>query len=55
MGSPDYPDAKQLRRLQEVSELRHETLPCKRIADALMLEIDLPPQAIAAITLEYPR
>jgi xylan 1,4-beta-xylosidase len=55
MGSPDYPDAKQLRRLQEVSELRRETLPCKRIADALMLEIDLPPQAIAAITLEYPR
>ncbi len=54
MGSPEYPDANQLLRLQDASELRREALIWKAAADALVLEIDLPPHAVAAITLEYP-
>lgn len=55
MGSPKYPDADQLLRLQDTSELRREPLSCKQDAGNLALQLDLPPHAVAAITLEYPR
>lgn len=54
MGSPEYPDSDQLLRLQSASELRREVLTWKLNAGALVLQIDVPPHAVAAITLEYP-
>lgn len=54
IGSPQCPDSDQLLRLQDASELRREALNWKMDAGSVALQIDLPPHAVAAITLEYP-
>ena len=52
MGSPEYPDAGQLHRLHDASSLQRESIACAVHEDALELRLELPPHAIAAITLD---
>ncbi|HET6545403.1 MAG TPA: hypothetical protein VFG55_01500 [Rhodanobacteraceae bacterium] len=54
-GSPDYPSPRQLRQLHEASELRREPMDWKMTSDGIRLQLELPAQAVAAITLEYPQ
>lgn len=53
LGSVQYPDADQLRRLHEASELRREPLRWQTRAGSVSLQVDLPPHAVASITLGY--
>ncbi|MGA9342414.1 MAG: hypothetical protein WBV61_08790 [Rhodanobacteraceae bacterium] len=52
MGSPQYPNADQLQQLNKASELQREMLTWTTTTDDVLIEIDLPPHAVAAITLE---
>lgn len=51
LGSPGYLNAHQVALLQEASQCVPETLALPCAQDPLELELDLPPQAVAAITL----
>lgn len=53
MGSPEYPDAKQLATLHEASQLQREPLKARMHDAALEIKIDLPPHAIVAVHLQY--
>jgi xylan 1,4-beta-xylosidase len=53
MGSPKYPNVEQQHQLQASSELRREFLPCNSVSGGTLIEVNLPAQAVAAITLEY--
>lgn len=55
MGSPTYPSASQLDKLYDASSLVREKLSFKWSDKTLVLEIDLPPHAVAAIELEFNR
>jgi len=53
MGAPTYPSASQLDRLYDASTLVWQTLPFKWSDRTLVLEVDLPPHAVAAIEVEF--
>ena len=53
MGSPEYPDATQLERLQKASALHSQPLASRYEDNTLFLEVELPPQGVAAITVEF--
>jgi len=53
MGSPEYPDATQLERLQKASALHRQPLASRYDESTLFLEVELPPQGVAAITVEF--
>ena len=55
MGSPTYPSASQLDRLYDASSLVWERLSFKWSRNTVVLEIDLPPHAVAAIEMEFGR
>lgn len=52
-GEPEYPGASEVARLQEASRLLQESQPCEVVDGILLLDIVLPPQAVAAITIEW--
>lgn len=53
MGEPKYLSAQEVEQLQEASQLVQESHPWKYEAATIHLEIELPPQAVAAITVEF--
>jgi len=53
MGEPNYLSAKQVEQLQEASKLVKESHPWKYEAQSMHLDIELPPQSVAAITVEF--
>jgi xylan 1,4-beta-xylosidase len=55
MGSPEYPDAAEIERLESASRLRPESLPWTPAGGAVDFAIDLPPQSVAAAHLRFPR
>ncbi len=54
LGEPEYPDNATLARLEEASRLVREPQPWSRDGSTLRLDLDLPPHAVAAVTLEFP-
>jgi xylan 1,4-beta-xylosidase len=52
MGRPEYLRPDQVRQLAEASKLTKERLPCYAKDQALCLEVELPPHAVAAITVQ---
>ena len=52
MGSPEYPDATQCERLQNASALIRQPLAAHYENGSLYMEFDLPPQGVAAITVD---
>jgi hypothetical protein len=52
MGETEYLSAAEVEHLQEASRVWKEPLPCAYVNDTLYLDITLPPQAVAAITVE---
>ena len=53
MGEPEYLSAAEVERLREASRVWKEPLACEYVNDTLHLDITLPPQAVAAVTLEF--
>ena len=53
MGEPEYLNARQVAELQEMSELQTETLSVTSKDDGAVFEVDMPPQAVAAIRFEW--
>jgi xylan 1,4-beta-xylosidase len=51
MGAPEYPSRRQVEELVEASEIRTESVPIEREEGRIGLTIELPPHAIAAITI----
>ena len=54
LGEPEYPGREVLARLDEASRVVREPHPWAHDGDALRLEVDLPPHAVAAIPLPSP-
>lgn len=52
LGEPTYPDALQLTRLEEASSLTAAAHPWHFANGTIRLDVSLPPQAVAAITLD---
>ena len=53
MGSPEYPDVDQLRRLEEASRLHRQALAWRYDDRTIRLEVSLPPHGVAAITVDF--
>lgn len=53
MGEPTYPDKNELERLQATSGVIAEPLPWKYENETISLEFQLPPHAVALISLEF--
>ena len=53
MGAPTYPTAAEVERLNRASELVKEPQSWKRDAKAMLLDIELPPHGVAAVTVEF--
>jgi xylan 1,4-beta-xylosidase len=54
MGEPEYLSAAEVERLEEKSRLRKEPQAFRCEDRAVCLDVTLPPQAVAAVTLEFP-
>lgn len=52
-GAPEYPSVPEVERLQEASRMVKEPHRCEEENGILYLDIALPPQAVAAITVEF--
>jgi xylan 1,4-beta-xylosidase len=55
LGEPEYLDAATLERLDEASRLTREACPWTWRERRIALELELPPHAVAALTLEFAR
>lgn len=55
MGSPEFPSAQQLDILQAASRLLREPLTADPYEQGIEFTLSLPPQAIAAVRLKYPK
>ena len=55
MGSPDYPSAAELDVVSEASKIIPKKQSFKWSNESVNFEIDLPPHAVAAIEVEFPR
>jgi xylan 1,4-beta-xylosidase len=53
MGKPEYLSVRDVDRLNEASQMGREPQPWKYKGGAIHMEIDLPPHAVAAITVEF--
>jgi xylan 1,4-beta-xylosidase len=53
MGEPTYPTAGDLERLDSASRLHKAPQSCKSAARTISLDVELPPHAVAAVTLEF--
>jgi xylan 1,4-beta-xylosidase len=53
MGRPEYLSALQVRQLESASALRRESQPWRRAQKNIDLAVALPPQSLAAITIEF--
>ena len=53
MGEPNYLSAKQVEQLQEASKLVKKMHPWKCETQSIHLDIELPAQSVAAITVEF--
>jgi xylan 1,4-beta-xylosidase len=53
MGEPEYPSIKEVEQLQAASQTAKEPLKWKAEGQTIHLEIDLPPHAVAAVTLKF--
>ncbi len=53
MGAPDYLSALQVEQLQMASRVAREPHPWKYEDRVVQIEIELPPHAVAAITVEF--
>ena len=53
MGEPNYLSAKQLAELHEASQLKTESIAVSGKDGQTVIEVDMPPQAVAAIRLEW--
>ena len=53
MGQPEHLSAAELEHLQEASRVWKEPLACEYVNETLYFDIELPPQGVAAITVEF--
>jgi xylan 1,4-beta-xylosidase len=53
LGAPEYPTAAQIERLEEASRLRDEPQSWAYEGGTLRLDLDLPPHAVAALTVVF--
>ncbi|MGH9907077.1 MAG: GH39 family glycosyl hydrolase, partial [Pyrinomonadaceae bacterium] len=53
MGQPDYLAEKEVEKLEQASRLVKERQPINYDGGAVLLNTDLPPHAVAAITIEF--
>jgi xylan 1,4-beta-xylosidase len=53
MGEPEYLSAAQVEQLQTASTLRKEAQPCTQETGNIDLAVALPPQSVAAITIDF--
>lgn len=53
-GKTQFPPPAEVERLREASRLVREPQPCKYEGGSVVLELSLPPHAVAAVTLEFP-
>ncbi len=53
MGEPEYPSRSQVEQLEEASRLVKEPLDLFYEAGTIRFNVDLPPHAVVAVTLEY--
>mgnify|MGYP001793215604 CR=1 FL=1 len=53
MKKPEYLDRAQIERLQAASELVKEAIDLQGDAGTIDLEVDLPPHAVAAVTIAF--
>jgi xylan 1,4-beta-xylosidase len=54
LGQPEYPDSAALVRLDEASRLVRQSHPWDYEGQTVRLEVNLPPHAVAALTVEFP-
>jgi xylan 1,4-beta-xylosidase len=54
LGRPEYPDSPTVARLEEASRLFREPHPLVYEGGTVHLDVQLPPHAVAALTLEFP-
>jgi xylan 1,4-beta-xylosidase len=52
MGRPEYLDDAQLEKLQEASRLVAGSFPCAYEGQTIRLDVELPPHAVAAVTIK---
>jgi xylan 1,4-beta-xylosidase len=52
MGAPEYPNGAEVARLEEASQLRGESHTWEHLEGAVRLAVDLPPHAVAALTVD---
>jgi xylan 1,4-beta-xylosidase len=55
LGAPEYPTEAQIRHLEEVSRLVAEAWSWHYEERTARFEVELPPHAVAALTIEFPR
>ncbi len=53
MGKPEYLSAKLVAQLQEISKLQTESLTVDRRDGEIAFDIEMPPQAVAAIRFDW--
>ncbi len=53
MGSPEYPTRDQIRALKKTSELQAEKINYTFVAGGIQVQLTLPPQGVAAITIQF--
>jgi xylan 1,4-beta-xylosidase len=53
LGAPEYLDSPAVEQLHEASRLTREACPWKWRDERIVLEIELPPHAVAALTVEF--
>ncbi len=53
LGSSPYPDPAELAALHAASELRREVMTVQDTSDGCMFHLDVPPDGIACVTLEF--
>ena len=51
MGAPEYPSRRQVEELVEASEMRTEAVAIEREQGRVNMTIELPPHAVAAVTI----
>jgi xylan 1,4-beta-xylosidase len=53
LGQPTYPCAKEVEQLQAASQMRKESPAWQYEEGNIVLDVPLPPHAVAAITLKF--
>jgi xylan 1,4-beta-xylosidase len=53
LGQPEYPDQAALAQIESASRMTREPHPWTADEQGVRLDLDLPPHAVAALTLEF--